>query len=171
MEVNKVRYRHLILFFYQKGKNTKQTANKICAVYAVTERTVRKWFSRFKAGDFNFEDQERPGRRSTTDEDQIETLVVNNPCYTTRQLAEMLKISKSTSHEHLVKLGYVNRFNVWVLHHLTEKNLMDRISICDSFYKRNEEIPFLKQVMTEDGKLFIIMLSGKNLGESEMNHF
>jgi len=31
---------------------------------------------------------------------------------------------------------------------------MDRISICDSLYKRNEEIPFLKQV-TEDEKWII----------------
>jgi len=27
---------------------------------AVAERTVRKWFARFKADDFNLEDQERP---------------------------------------------------------------------------------------------------------------
>ena len=113
MEVNKVHYRHLMLFFHQKGKNAKQTANKICTVYdedAVAERTVRKWFSRFEAGDFNLENQECPGKRSTTDEDQIKTLMENNPRYTTRQLAEMLKISKCTIHEHLVKLGYINRF-------------------------------------------------------------
>ena len=57
--------RHLMLFFYRKGKNATQTANKICAVYgdgAIADRTVRKWFARFKAGDFNLEDQECPGR-------------------------------------------------------------------------------------------------------------
>jgi len=46
-------------------------------------------------------------------------------------------MSKSTIHEHFVKLDYINRFDVWVPHDLTEKNLMDRISICDSLYKRN----------------------------------
>jgi len=49
-----------------------------------------------------------------------------------------------------VKLGYINRFDVWVSNDLTEKNLMDRIFICDSLYKRNEETPFLKQVVTGD---------------------
>jgi len=29
---------------------------------------------------------------------------------------------------------------------------MDRISICDSLYKRNEETPFFKQVVTGDEK-------------------
>jgi len=72
----------------------------------------------------------------------------------TRKLAEMLNMSKSTIHEYFVKLGYINRFDVWVPHDLTEKNLMDRISICDSLYKCNEEIPFL-QIVTGDEKWII----------------
>lgn len=38
--------------------------HKICAVYgedAEAERTVRKWFARFKVGDFNLKEQEHPG--------------------------------------------------------------------------------------------------------------
>ncbi|XP_026673180.1 histone-lysine N-methyltransferase SETMAR-like, partial [Ceratina calcarata] len=63
MVANKVRYRHLMLFFFRKGKNATQAANKICAVYcedAVAERTVRMWFTRFRTGNFDLEDQERP---------------------------------------------------------------------------------------------------------------
>ncbi|XP_012062516.1 PREDICTED: histone-lysine N-methyltransferase SETMAR-like [Atta cephalotes] len=37
---------------------------------------------------------------------------------------------------------------------LTKKNL-DRISICNSLYKRNEETPFLKQIVTRDEKWII----------------
>jgi len=53
-----------------------------------------------------------------------------------------------------VKLGYINRFDVWVSHDLTEKNL-DRISICNSLYKRNEETLFLKQIVMGDEKWII----------------
>lgn len=151
-------FRHLMLFFYRKGKNATQATNKICAVYgegALAERTVRKWFAKFRAGDFNLKDQERTGRPSITDDDQLKTLIENNPRYTTRELAEILKISKTTVHEHLVKLGYVNRYDVWVPHNLTEKNLTDRISICDSLYKRNENTPFLKQLVTGDEKWIV----------------
>ncbi|XP_018059077.1 PREDICTED: histone-lysine N-methyltransferase SETMAR-like [Atta colombica] len=104
------------------SKNATQATNKICAVGedAVTERTVRKWFARFKA-DFNLGDQERLGWPSITDEDQIKTLIENNSCYTTQK----------------------------------EKNLMDRISICDSLYKRNEETSCLKQVVKGDEKWII----------------
>jgi len=51
MEENKVHFRHLMLFFYRKGKNVTLAANKICTVYgegAIAERTVRKWFARLK---------------------------------------------------------------------------------------------------------------------------
>lgn len=35
------------------------------------ETTIWKWFVRFKAGDFNIKNQQRPSRLSTTFEDQI----------------------------------------------------------------------------------------------------
>jgi len=94
----------------------------------------------FKAGDFNLEDQERPDRPSTIDEDQIKTLIENNSRYTTHKLAEMLNMSKSTILEHCE--AWLHKL-LWVPHDLTEKNLMDRISICDSLYKRNEETSLL----------------------------
>ena len=139
-------FRHLMLFFYRKGENVTHAANEICAINgegAVTNRTVRKWFTRFKAGDFNLKYQERPGRPSTTDKDQIKTLIENNPRYTTRKLGEVLNMTKSTIHEHFVMRGYINHLDVLVPHELTEKNLMDRFSICNLLYKRTEERPFL----------------------------
>ncbi|XP_076302776.1 histone-lysine N-methyltransferase SETMAR-like [Lasioglossum baleicum] len=111
MVVNKEHYRHLMLFFFRMGKNATQAANKICAVYgedAVAERTVRKWFARFKAGNFDLEGQELPGRPSTTGEDMIRTEIENSPCTKLRQLAGMLNKSVSAIHDHTVNLGYVN---------------------------------------------------------------
>ncbi|EZA55050.1 Histone-lysine N-methyltransferase SETMAR [Ooceraea biroi] len=101
-----------MLFYYQKGKNASQTTNSVCSVYgegALAEKTVRKWFAKFRASDFNLKDQERSGRPSTTDDNQIKTLIENNPRYTTRELTEILKISKTTIHDHVVKLGYEKR--------------------------------------------------------------
>ncbi|XP_076765052.1 histone-lysine N-methyltransferase SETMAR-like [Xylocopa sonorina] len=69
-------------------------ANKICAVYgedAVAERTMRKWFPRFKAESFS-----------------VKAEIENNPCSTLRQLERMLNKPKSTIYDHTVKLGYVN---------------------------------------------------------------
>ncbi|EZA52196.1 hypothetical protein X777_08709 [Ooceraea biroi] len=59
MEENKEHFRHLMLFYYRKGKNASQATNSICSVYgegALAERTVHKWFAKFRAGEFNLKD-------------------------------------------------------------------------------------------------------------------
>lgn len=60
-----------MLLFYREGKTSTQAAGKKCAVYeegTAAERIVLKCFARFKAGDFNLQDQERPDRPATIDE-------------------------------------------------------------------------------------------------------
>ena len=44
-------------------------------------------------------------------DDQIKTLIENNWRYMTYEL-EILQISKTTLHEHIVKFGYINRYDV-----------------------------------------------------------
>ena len=61
-------------------------------------------------------------------------------------------MSKSNDENHLHQLGYVNHFDVWVPHKLSEKNLLDCISTCDSLLKCKENIPFLKQIVTGNEK-------------------
>ena len=93
----------------------------------------------------------RSGRPAEVDSNQIETLIENNQSYTTWEIADKLKISKSSTENHLCQLGYVNRFDVWVPHKLRENNLLDRISTRYSLLKCNENILFLKQaVRTEE---------------------
>ena len=56
MEENKMHFRH------QKGKNATQATNKIHVVYgesALAERTIRKWFVKFRIGNFDLNDQTR----------------------------------------------------------------------------------------------------------------
>ena len=50
------------------------------------------------------------------------------------------------------QLGYVNCFDVWIPHKLSEKNLLDRISECHSLLKCNENVLFLKQIVMGDEK-------------------
>ena len=85
------------------------------AVYregAVTDRKCQRWFAKFRAGDFSLDDAPQSGRPVEVDSDQIETLIKNNQYYTMREIADILKISKSSVENHLHQLGYVNRFGV-----------------------------------------------------------
>ena len=111
---------------------------------ALTDQTCQKWFVKFRTGDFSLDNAPRSGRPVEVDSDQIETLIENNQRYTTQEMADILKISKSSIENHLHQLGYVNRFDVWVPHKLSEKNLLGRISTGDSLLKRNKNVPVFK---------------------------
>ena len=142
-----------MLYYFKKSKNATETQKKIGAVYgegSVTDQICQKWFAKFHAGEFSLDDAPRWGRPVEVDSDQIETLSENNQRYTTREIADILKISKSSGENHLHQLGYAHHFDVWVPHKLSRKNLLDHISACDSLLKRNENIPFLKQIVTGD---------------------
>ena len=145
-----------MLYYFKKGKNAAEMQKKICALCgegAVTDRTCQKWFAQFYAGDFSLDDAPRSGR--PVEVDQIETLIENNQRYTTWEIADILKISNSSTENHLHQLGYVNCFDVWVPHELSKKNLFDHISTCNSLLKHKKNIPFLKPVVTGDEKRIV----------------
>lgn len=145
--------RHVILHCFKKGDSVKNTVDEICTVYgdgAITITTVRNWFKRFRGGNFNLEDEDRSGRPKTTDTDLIKAMLDENPRYSVREIVNATRIPKTTVHNHLTKMGYVNRCEVWVPHLLTETNLMNRISTCDLLLQRHENDPFLKRLVTGD---------------------
>ncbi|XP_012058970.1 PREDICTED: histone-lysine N-methyltransferase SETMAR-like [Atta cephalotes] len=105
----------------------KQTCRKICEVYgadAVSERRTQEWFFRFRSGNFEVKDRSRSGRPVTEKVDEILQLVEQDR----------------------------HKLDVWVPHELTQRNLIDRISISETLLKRNESDPFLKQIITGDEK-------------------
>ena len=77
---------------------------------------MSKWFAKFRAADFLLDDAPWLGRPVEVDSDQIETITENNQRYTRQEIADILKISKSSVENHLHQLGYVNRFDVCVPH-------------------------------------------------------
>ena len=145
VEEKKQHFQHIMLYYFKKGKNATETQKNICAVYgegAVTDQTCQKWFVKFRAGDFLLDNATLSSRQLKLI--VIETLIENNQRYTMREIADILKKSKSSIENHLHRLSYVNRFDVQVPH--------KSISACDSLLKRNENIPFLKQIVTGDEK-------------------
>ena len=60
---------------------------------AVTDWICQKWFVTFHAGDFSQDDAPQSGRPVEVDSDQMETLTENNQRYTTKEIADTLKIS------------------------------------------------------------------------------
>ncbi|XP_020295376.1 histone-lysine N-methyltransferase SETMAR-like [Pseudomyrmex gracilis] len=93
--------------------------------------------------------QERP---NSVDNDQLLATVKSDRHLTTREIAKRFGIHHTTVMDRLKKLGMVKKLDVWVPHKLSEKNIMDRILMCESLLKHNSLDPFLKRIITGDEK-------------------
>ena len=61
----------------------------------MTDWMCQKWFEKLCTGDFLLDDALWSGRPVGVDSDQIETLIESSQHYTTWEIADILKISKS----------------------------------------------------------------------------
>lgn len=155
MTEDKEHFRHVLLFFFRKGKNAAQTTKKICDVYgedSVDISTTRKWFRNFKQKNFDLTDAPRSGRQVGTSDMELLALIESDRHLTTRMMGATLGIDHSTISRRLRKLGMVNKLDLWLPHELTEKNLKDRLNACETLLNRNNTDPFLKRLVTGDEK-------------------
>ena len=86
---------HFILF--SNEKNASQTTELINSTFgdtSVSYETVRKWFARFRDGNFSFEDDPRPGAVKKFEDEELQALLDENPCQTQEELAEQLRVSQ-----------------------------------------------------------------------------
>jgi len=115
----------------------------------LTERQCQNWFAKFRSGNFDIKDAPRKTSSGIkADEDKIKVLIETNRRITIREIATRLDVPKSTICDYVKRLGFVSKFNIWVPHVLEERDLLNRIDICDLLLKREENDPFLKRIIT-----------------------
>ena len=143
MECKNEHFRHILLFYFRKGKNTAQAAKN---------RQCRNWFDKFRSGDFPLKDEPRSGRPNEDDDDQIKAIIESDRHVTVQKIEEMLRIPKLTIDRHIQCLGLVKKLDIWIPRELKEIHSRKRINACDLHLKRNEFNLFLKQIITGDEK-------------------
>ena len=131
MEIPDGHFRHILPYYFQKGKNAVQAGKKLYDVYgekSLIGRQCQNWFARFCSGDFDLKDALRSGHSTEVDDDKIKAIIENNRRNTTQEIAEKLNISHTCVERHLKQLGYVTKLDIWVPHKLNEIQLTKRIS-------------------------------------------
>ena len=98
----------------------------------IGESTARKWFSKFKNGNFDIDDTPRSGRPSEFDEDHLKALLKEESRQTSRQLAEKINCDQKTILNHLHSMGFAEKLGIWVPHELRENNEENRLQIASS---------------------------------------
>ena len=61
-------------------------------------------------------------------------------------------MSHQTVINHLKKIEFKKKLDVWVPHDLTQKNIFVRMDACESLLNRHKIDPFLKRMVTGDEK-------------------
>ena len=100
MEIPDGHFRHILLYYFRKGKNAVQARKKLYDVYSeksLTERQCQNWFARFRSGDFHLKDAPRSGRPTEVVDDKIKAMTENNRRTTTREIAEKHNIAHTRS--------------------------------------------------------------------------
>ena len=153
-------FRHHLVFAFNRGVKAAEAAREICAVYgerAMPESTARRWFSRFKNGNFDLKDGSHTGRPIEFDEERLNQLLHENPRQTTRELAEQMDCDQKTVVNHLHSMGKVQKLGAWVPHTLSENNKNQRSTIAAGLLARHRSTHghkqrFLYRIVTGDEK-------------------
>ena len=145
--------RHAMFYEFSRGSSSCVAAENINNVYgqgSISVHTVREWYTRFRSGDRNLEDQPRPGRPLELENSRIIQLLHENPQQTTRELADSLGVDHSTVVRHLDDLQYRSLLGSWVPHDLSDSAKAQRVSISASLLSRYERHSFLPRLLTCD---------------------
>uniref|UniRef100_UPI00211D1629 Histone-lysine N-methyltransferase SETMAR n=1 Tax=Homo sapiens TaxID=9606 RepID=UPI00211D1629 len=110
MMLDKKQIRAIFLFEFKMGRKAAETTRNMNNAFGpgtANERTVQWWFKKFRKGDESLEDEERSGRPSEVDNDQLRAIIEADPLTTTREVAEEMNVNHSTVVRHLKQIGKV----------------------------------------------------------------
>uniref|UniRef100_A0A914EDA0 Mos1 transposase HTH domain-containing protein n=1 Tax=Acrobeloides nanus TaxID=290746 RepID=A0A914EDA0_9BILA len=129
----------------------------------IGQNTVENWFRRFKSGDISLKDKEGRDCSSDFDDQALLAAMEEDESLTTRMLAEQFDVDHSTIVRRLKKLGKIWKLAGWVPHELSDQNKADRVRIFSDLLQRNEETPFLNNLVTGD-EMDLVQKSQKKEG-------
>jgi len=91
--------REVLIFCFNWKKSAAEAHRMLVEVYGDTapvDKSCRKWFRRFKDGDFSVEDKPRSGQPKKIEDKELEALLEEDRSQTQEELAESLGVTQQT---------------------------------------------------------------------------
>lgn len=155
MAITKEHIRFSIHFAFHLKKNAAEATEMICAAYgenAVSHATCKRWYQKFRQGDFSLEDKPRTGRPQKFEMDELQALLNINSAQTEKELAEQLGVTRQAISVRLHAMGKVQKEGRWVSHKLSEDNKNQRRDTALSLLSKFRKKDFLHKIITGDEK-------------------
>ncbi|XP_037897698.1 histone-lysine N-methyltransferase SETMAR-like [Glossina fuscipes] len=145
-------------FEFSTCENARTAAKILNGAYdpdTVTANSEQFRFRRFRSGIFDGKDARRTRTPIAENVDEIVEMIKVDRHVTSHGNGQELAIGHDKVLSRWHKAGFKKKLDPWVRHQITQKNIMDRISIYKALAKRNQIDPFLKQILGEDEKRVI----------------
>ena len=152
---DKVFLRGVLLHYFNMKKSAAESHRILAEVYgehALAKQTCQKWFSWFKSGNFKLEDKERSGQPKKFEDQELESLLDEDPCQTLQDLVESLGVNFSTVSKRLKVMGIIQKQGNWVPYELKPKDVERRFFTCEQLLERQKRKGFLDRIVTGDEK-------------------
>lgn len=154
-EPNNRHLREVLLFCFNWKKSAAEAHRMFVETYGeacIDDSTCRRWYRRFKEGDFDTEDKPRPGQPKKFEDEELEELLDQDSCQTQEELAESLGVSQKAISDRLKALGMIQKKGHWVPHELTPRDVERRLCISEMLLARYKKKSFLSRIVTGDEK-------------------
>jgi hypothetical protein len=109
---NKVHFKHLMLYEFQKENNATTASENIYGEGVVSDRNCCKWFSRFCEENVALNDEPHTACPSKVDNHQIHVLTGNDRHLAVQDIATTLNVSKIQVTNHLTGMGVISECDV-----------------------------------------------------------
>uniref|UniRef100_A0A7I4YGD7 HTH_48 domain-containing protein n=1 Tax=Haemonchus contortus TaxID=6289 RepID=A0A7I4YGD7_HAECO len=122
--MDKQQIRTIFLFQFKLGRSATEMdldINDDLDLGTTNQRTAQCWFEKSRTGDESLEDNERSGRPSAVDNEQLRALVEEDPRTTLKDIGSRLSVSSRMVGTHMQEIGKSQKLDKWVPHELAHK--------------------------------------------------
>jgi len=121
MNRDKLFFRHVLLYYFDLKKTTAEAYRLLSVVYGDetplsvgSVGTYTIWFERFRNGDFDVRDKERPGQSKKLEDFELQELLDENPAQTLLELSKALNVTPKAVSKRLHAMGKIHKEGIWL---------------------------------------------------------
>ena len=107
---------------------------------AISERTCREWFQRFKNGDFDVDDRHSGGREKISEDAEVEALLEQDSCQNQEELTRSLGVIQQAISKRLKAMGM--KQGNWMPYELKPRDVERRLFACEQLLERQRRKEF-----------------------------